>query len=38
MAIRTLKSNTNAQRNMSYLGNSEITKKTPEKSLVVTKK
>ena len=38
MAIRTLKSNTNAQRNMSYLGNLEITKKTPEKSLVVTKK
>ena len=38
MAIRTLKSNTNAQRNMSYLGNLEITKKTPEKSLVVPKK
>ena len=38
MAIRTLKSNTNGQRNMSYLENKEITKKTPEKSLVVTKK
>ena len=38
MAIRTLKSNTNAQRNMSYLDSKEITKKTPEKSLVVTKK
>ena len=38
MAIRTLKSNTNAQRNMSYLESKEITKKTPEKSLVVTKK
>ena len=38
MAIRTLKSNTNAQRNMSYLESKEITKKTPEKSLVVPKK
>ena len=38
MAIRNLKSNTNGQRNMSYLKNLEITKKTPEKSLVVTKK
>ena len=38
MAIRTLKANTNAQRNMSYLKSDEITKKTPEKSLVVTKK
>ena len=38
MAIRTLKSNTNAQRNMSYLSSEEITKKTPEKSLVVPKK
>ena len=38
MAIRTLKSNTNAQRNMSYLSSKEITKKTPEKSLVVPKK
>ena len=37
MAIRTLKSNTNAQRNMSYLKSDEITKTTPEKSLVVTK-
>ena len=38
MAIRGLKSNTNGQRNMSYLNSSEITKTTPEKSLVVTKK
>ena len=38
MAIRVLKSNTNGQRNMSYLNSSEITKTTPEKSLVVTKK
>ena len=38
MAIRTLKSNTNAQRNMSYLSSEEITKKTPEKSLVAPKK
>ena len=38
MAIRVLKSNTNAQRNMSYLESKEITKKTPEKSLVVPKK
>ena len=38
MAIRTLKSNTNAQRNMSYLESKEITKKTPEKSLVAPKK
>ena len=38
MAIRTLKSNTNAQRNMSYLSSKEITKKTPEKSLVAPKK
>ena len=38
MAIRTLKSNTNAQRNMSYLDSKEITKKTPEKSLVAPKK
>ena len=38
MAIRVLKSNTNGQRNMSYLKSSEITKTTPEKSLVVTKK
>ena len=37
MAIRVLKSNTNAQRGMSYLENKEITKTTPEKSLVVTK-
>ena len=38
MAIRTLKSNTNAQRNMSYLDSKEITKITPEKSLVAPKK
>ena len=38
MAIRTLKSNTNAQRNMSYLESKEITKKTPEKSLGAPKK
>jgi large subunit ribosomal protein L2 len=38
MAIRVLKSNTNGQRNMSYLKSTEITKTTPEKSLVVTKK
>ena len=38
MAIRVLKSNTNGQRNSSYLNSSEITKSTPEKSLVVTKK
>ena len=36
MAIRVLKPNTNAQRNMSYLKSDEITKTTPEKSLVVT--
>ena len=38
MAIKVLKPNTNAQRNMSYLKSDEITKATPEKSLVVTKK
>ena len=38
MAIRVLKSNTNGERNSSYLNSSEITKSTPEKSLVVTKK
>ena len=38
MAIRVLKPNTNAQRNMSYLKSDEITKTTPEKSLVVTTK
>ena len=38
MAIRGLKSNTNGQRNMSYLKSDEITKTTPEKSLVVPKK
>ena len=35
MAIRVLKPNTNAQRGMSYLNSSEITKSTPEKSLTV---
>ena len=38
MAIRVLKPNTNAQRNMSYLNSEEITKTKPLKSLVVTKK
>ena len=38
MAIRVLKPNTNAQRGMSYLNSSEITKSTPEKSLTVIKK
>lgn len=38
MAIKTLKPNTNAQRNMSYLKSDEITKKSPEKSLVTPKK
>ena len=37
MAIRVLKSNTNGQRNMSYLKSTEITKTTPEKILLVTK-
>ena len=37
MAIRVLKPNTNAQRGMSYLDSTEITKTTPEKSLLVTK-
>jgi large subunit ribosomal protein L2 len=38
MAIRVLNAITNGQRNMSYLDSKEITKTTPEKSLVVTKK
>ena len=38
MSVRTLKPNTNGQRQNSYLNNEEITKKSPEKSLVVTKK
>ena len=38
MSVRTLKPNTNGQRQKSYLNNEEITKKAPEKSLVVTKK
>ena len=38
MSVRTLKPNTNGQRQKSYLNNEEITKTTPEKSLVVTKK
>ena len=37
MAIRVLNPNTNAQRGMSYLDSTEITKTTPEKSLLVTK-
>ena len=36
MAIRVLKPNTNAQRDMSYLNSDEITKKSPEKSLIFT--
>ena len=38
MAIKTYKSMTNGQRGMSTLINSEVTKTTPEKSLVVTLK
>ena len=38
MAIRVYKPMTNGQRQKSTLVNEEITKKTPEKSLVVTKK
>ena len=38
MAIKTYKPMTNGQRNMSTLVNTEITKSTPEKSLVVTLK
>ena len=38
MAIKTYKSMTNAQRGMSTLINDEITKTTPEKSLLVTLK
>ena len=38
MSVRTLKPNTNGQRQKSYLNNEDITKTTPEKSLVVTKK
>ncbi len=38
MAIKTYKSNTNAQRGMSTLVNTEVTNATPEKSLVVTLK
>ena len=34
MAIRTIKPNTNGQREMTRLVNSEITKSTPEKSLL----
>ena len=37
MAIRVYKSMTNGQRNRSVLTSAEITKATPEKSLVVTK-
>ena len=38
MAIKNFKSITNGTRNMSKLVNEEITKSTPEKSLVVTLK
>ncbi len=38
MAIKTYKSMTNGQRGMSTLVNEEITKTTPEKSLIVTLK
>ena len=38
MEIIKLKPNKNAKRNISYLDSKEITKRTPEKSLVVTKK
>ena len=38
MAIKTYKPMTNGQRNMSVIVNDEITKTTPEKSLVVTLK
>ena len=38
MAIKSYKPTTNARRGMSTLANKEITKKTPEKSLVVTLK
>ncbi len=38
MAIKSYKPTTNARRGMTTLINSEITKKTPEKSLVVTLK
>ena len=38
MAIRNFKPITNARRKMSTLVNEEITKKTPEKSLIVTLK
>ena len=38
MAIKNFKPTTNARRKMSTLVNEEITKKTPEKSLVVTMK
>jgi large subunit ribosomal protein L2 len=37
MGIRKYKPNTNGQRGMSTLTNTEITSKTPEKSLLVTK-
>ena len=38
MAIKTYKPMTNGQRNMSVIVNDEVTKTTPEKSLVVTLK
>ena len=38
MAVKTLKPNTNGQRDTSRLVNEDITKKTPLKSLTVTLK
>ena len=38
MAIKSYKSTTNGRRGMTTLANEEITKSTPEKSLVVTLK
>ena len=38
MGIKTYKAYTPSRRNMTTLGNEEITKKTPEKSLLATKK
>ena len=38
MGIKTYKAYTSSRRNMTTLGNEEITKKTPEKSLLATKK
>ena len=38
MSIKTYKAYTSSRRNMTTLGNEEITKKSPEKSLLATKK